>query len=166
MEIGITLDVTFGNPIAIRRLGWKMPKILNAGDRQRSMAGLIGNLSLNEISASVMMLEEYELSLVMDLSHKVILLAPDSDMDRVAKIIQQRGSGWSNLLVSNSPQTSEIIEAKLASLTLHPRGLFLQGGYSTLTCPLTQTNQQNILSHMARTNQLMFYKRCVLSYQC
>ena len=110
-----------------------MPKILNAGDRQRSMSGLIGNLSLNEISASVMMLEEYKLSLVMDLSHKVILLAPDSDMDRVAKIIQQKGSGWSNLLVSNSPRTSEIIEAKLASLTLHPRGLFLQGGNSTLT---------------------------------
>ena len=129
----ITLVVTYGYLIAIRRLGWKMPKILNAGDRQRSLSGLIGNLSLNEISASVMLLEEYKLSLVMDLSYKVILLAPDSDMDRVAKIIQQRGSGWSNLLVSYSPRTSDIIEAKLASLTLHPRGLFLQGGNLTLT---------------------------------
>ena len=85
----------------------------------------MGNLSLNDISAFVMMAGEYELSLVMDLSHKVILLAPDSDMDRVAKIVQQKGAGWSNLLVSNSPETSATVEAKLASLKLHPRGLFL-----------------------------------------
>ena len=120
-------------PLAIRRLGWKMPKILNAGDRRQSLLRLIGNLSLNEISASVMIADEYKLSSVMDLSHKVIILAPDSDMDGVARIIQQKGSGWSNLLVSNSPETSAVIEAKLASLTLHPRGLFLQGGYSTLS---------------------------------
>ena len=126
-------NVIYGNPpLAIQRLGWKMPKVLNAGDRHRSLSGLIGNLSLHDISASVMMADEYKLSLVMDLSHKVIILAPDSDMDRVARIIQQKGSGWSNLLVSNSPETTAIIEAKLASHTLHPRGLFLQGGNSTL----------------------------------
>ena len=109
-----------------------MPKILNAGDPRRSLLGLMGNLSLNDIPASVMMADEYKLSLVMDLSYKVIILAPDSDMDRVARIIQQKGAGWSNLLVSNSPETTAIVEAKLASLTLHPRGLFLQGGNSTL----------------------------------
>ena len=105
-----------------------MLKILNAGDHQRSLAGLIRNFSLHEISASVMMADEYKLNLVMDLSYKVIILAPDSDMDRVARIIQQKGGGWSNLLVSNSPEITAMVEAKLASLTLHPRGLFLQGG--------------------------------------
>ena len=109
----------------MQRLGWKQPKILNAGDPYQSLTGLIGNLSLNDISAFVMMVGEYELSLVMDLSHKVILLAPDSDMDRVARIVQQKGAGWSNLLVSNSPETSAAIEEKLSSLKLHPRGLFL-----------------------------------------
>ena len=102
--------------LAVQRLGWKQPKILNAGDPYQSLTGLIGNLSLNDISAFVMMVGEYELSLVMDLSHKVILLAPDSDMDRVARIVQQKGAGWSNLLVSNSPETSAAIEEKLSSL--------------------------------------------------
>ena len=111
--------------LVTKRLDWNLLVILNAGELNQPLSGLVRKLSLNNISASVTKAENYRLKELLDLSFKIILLSTTSDMDMVAKIIQQRGSGWSNLLVSNGPETTKVIEAKLVSLTLHPRGVFL-----------------------------------------
>ena len=111
--------------LAAKHLDWKVINILNAGDPNQPLPGLIRSLSFNNISASVIVAEKYRWKDILDLTYKIILVNPSSDMDMVSNIIQKRGSGWSNLLVSNAPKTTAAIEQKLSSLVLYPRGVFL-----------------------------------------
>ena len=76
--------------LVTKRLDWKLPIILNAGDPNQPLPGLVRKLSMNSISASVMMADKYRKK-ILDLSYKIILLNTTSNLDMVANIIQQRG---------------------------------------------------------------------------